>query len=489
MTLRTAGLLCRRLGVVFAAASGVVYLFACSEAPTEPTPPTAACAFTLEASSTAFAFEGGEGTLTVTTQPGCRWTARADSPWVTVVGSGTGSGAGAAAFRVESNASSERRSCLLRVEGASLSLSQDGRAPCDVSLTPASAVHSADAGEAGVSVTAAAHCEWTATSRTAWLRLVSGEQGSGPGQVRYAIERHAGAESRYGALTIGGRELPVEQRGVSCACSVSQDVGHFGAEGGEGRVDVRIPQGCSWSVAGGAPWIRLEGAIDRRGDDSVRFQVDRNPTAEPRSAVMALGQCAHRVNQAGMASSACEYHVVPAEHVLHWHHHGGTIEVTTQAGCGWTVAIDASWISIAPPASRSGAGTVSFTVMAPFTEDATRSAPVMVRWPAATEGQNVWVRHEGCRYGVNPQAAMFLPSGGTGRVDVVEQAISWSCPIPCAWTAEPDVPWIRIRSGSPNSGSNPFTFEVEPSNQVTDRFGFIRVGNARVIVQQRGGGE
>jgi hypothetical protein len=62
-----------------------------------------------------------------------------------------------------------------------------------------------------ISVTAAPGCSWTAVSNNAWIRITSGNFGTGNGAVLIDIDEYGGATQRSGSLTIAGQLVRVTQ--------------------------------------------------------------------------------------------------------------------------------------------------------------------------------------------------------------------------------------------------------------------------------------
>src|ERR1051325_8775350 len=84
----------------------------------------AACRFDISSSSQTFDESGGTARITVTTLAGCAWTARADSPWVTVTSGSTGTGSGAVTFTVAAN-TGDARSASLAIADRTIRITQD----------------------------------------------------------------------------------------------------------------------------------------------------------------------------------------------------------------------------------------------------------------------------------------------------------------------------------------------------------------------------
>ena len=211
------------------------------------------------------------------------------------------------------------------------------------------------------------------------------------------------------------------------------------------------------------------------GPGAIDYELASYSGTAQRETRIVVGDRSAIVRQDPPSAQACSYAVDPTTATLHWH--GGTVDVkvTTDGRCTWTAASGGSWIQLATPGAGTGSATITANVGS-FTDDATRSAPIEVRWPTATAGQNVHITQEGCRYAITGDKSVTFPAaGGQAYAYVIEQAISINCNVPCQWTAEATVPWIRILSGSPGAGYDRFSYEVLPNTTGTTRSGAIRV--------------
>lgn len=122
--------------------------------------------------------------------------------------------------------------------------------------------------------------------------------------------------------------------------------------------------------------------------------------------------------------------------------------------------------------------------------DAPRSGVVMIRWPAATAGQNLQIAQAGCYYAVSRETFSFTAAGGTDRFDVVTFSDPNTCggatQDACVWTAQSSVSWITVTSSMPRSGDNPVSFSVAANEGTTSRTGTITVRNKTVRITQAG---
>lgn len=83
----------------------------------------ASCTYTLSASSQAFPWSGGSGSVSLTCPSGCTWTASSDAAWV-VLGSNGGSGSATIAFTVVKNSTTAARTATLTIGGLTYTVTE-----------------------------------------------------------------------------------------------------------------------------------------------------------------------------------------------------------------------------------------------------------------------------------------------------------------------------------------------------------------------------
>ena len=84
------------------------------------------CSFSITPTSRSFPAEGGTGTVTVTTQAGCNWTAVSNSAFITITSGASGSGSGTVTYSVAARILSTPRNGSLTIAGLTHSVSQAG---------------------------------------------------------------------------------------------------------------------------------------------------------------------------------------------------------------------------------------------------------------------------------------------------------------------------------------------------------------------------
>jgi hypothetical protein len=233
---------------------------------------------------------GGSGTLTVTVERECAWSARSESPWISLTG-GQGQGPATITFSVQPNPDASTRRGSVAVEQEKIEIAQDA-APCRYGVSPASADMAAAGGTASIGISAPGGCPWTAQSAVAWLSLdPQNGQGSGTVQVTAAAN---GPAARSGNVTIAGAAVQVRQAAgagppsppsppsppappPSQGCQFTLKPTRLEAKAKSDHYDVEVKarEGCAWTASSPVEWVTVErGRGD--GDGKVRLEVDEN---------------------------------------------------------------------------------------------------------------------------------------------------------------------------------------------------------------------
>lgn len=196
--------------------------------------PPQSCTYSISPTSQNLGSSGGSGTINVSTQTGCSWTASESLSWVSITSGSSGSGSGTVRFNVSSNGSSSSRSGTIQVAGKTFSITQDGTTSCSYSISPTSKSFSASGGTGTVSVSTTSGCSWTAGSNTSWITVTSGSSGNGSGTVGYRVSSNTSTSQRSGSMTIAGKNFSVTQSGASGGGSESYLVAGMAHAGGAG---------------------------------------------------------------------------------------------------------------------------------------------------------------------------------------------------------------------------------------------------------------
>jgi hypothetical protein len=320
---------------------------------------------------------GGTGTLTVTTNPECAWTATSGAPWISLSPS-SGQGNAAVELRVTPNEGSTQRDGNITVNSEQVRVSQ--RAPCRFELAPATHRMAAAGGTGRVTVSTTSDCAWTATSDVTWIAVATPVSGTGNGAVTFTVAPN-GDNDRSGNIVIGGQRSTVIQAAVvapptpptpptpgptpptppapspSCSYTISSAGQSVAVAGGAGSVAVSTQAGCPWGAASSASWITVTSGASGAGNGSVAFTVGGN-TGGARTGSLTIAGHAFTVTQA-----ACVYTLSKTQEQARANEGSASVGVSpTTSTCAWTATSNSSWLIIQSGSSGTGNGQVTYHI-------------------------------------------------------------------------------------------------------------------------------
>ena len=423
------------------------------------------CGVQAQAEKLSFTFDGGAGTMRVTTNRECTWSAQSEAPWVTLTPPMSGQGDGTVQFTVSANGLPSSRAAAIKVEDQRLQVSQEGK-PCGFRLSSTLETVEAAGGDRTVQVTTTtAQCAWTATSDVSWITIVSGRQGDDSGPVTFHVDPLSGPQ-RTGTLTIAGQALQVQQ-GAGCSYSVSTDAVNVGAAGGPSDIAVSAPVGCAWTAQSGVPWITLVRGATGSGPGVVTLQIAATDGPTRTGTVTVAGRVV-TVTQ----SPGCSFTIDPSTYAAPAAASTSATTVHAAAGCAWTAAASAGWIVITAGQNGNGTGDVRFSVAQ--NTGAARVGTISIA------GQTMSVNQaSGCAVTVTPPSVSVGAAASASTVQVTTAQ-------GCTWSATSGVPWIAIGDVSSGNGNGQVPFAVE-ANSGPARQGTLSIGGRTVTVAQASG--
>lgn len=157
------------------------------------------------------------------------------------------------------------------------------------------------------------------------------------------------------------------------AASIFPTSQSFSASGGTGNVSVSHQAGCAWRVTGTPSWMTITSGSSGRGNGSVTYSIAAN-TGYTRGVTPRIANNNFTVSQAGNPCSLTPS-ISPASQSFTASGGTGSVAVSHQTGCAWTVTGAPSWMTITAGSSGSGNGSVTYSVSANtgFTRSATVS--------------------------------------------------------------------------------------------------------------------
>ena len=437
-----------------------------SSTQTVTAPSTVKCPVTATATPASFSAAGGSGSVAVSTNRECQWTAAPSGAWIQLGSSTSGQGDGSVGFTVQSNIDPAQRRGGITVGDQQVAIVQEA-APCLFVVAPLSDTVSPSGERRTVKVTASStQCAWTARSDTDWVSIVTGTQGTGNGEVVYEAASTDGP-TRIGLLIVAGQTVTVRQ-GQGCSTSIAPASQSVGASGGSGTVVVTTAPGCSWSAQSNASWIAITSGQSGAGPGTVAFSVGawNGPT---RTGTFAIDGHPFTVTQ----TAGCSFTIDPSSQSVPPAGGSGAVNVHTAAGCEWNVSSSAAWITITSGTTGSGEGRVQFTASA--NSGPQRSGTLTVAGRSFTVSQD-----SGCSFSLTSSSSPVIDaSGGTGSVNVIAGA-------GCTWTATSDSPWVRITQGSSGNGPGEVRFSVDQNGSAAQRTATLTIAGRAYTVTQAG---
>jgi len=97
-----------------------------------------ACTYSVSPTSQSSAPEGGTGTVNVTTQSGCSWTAVSNGSWLVITSNSSVTGNGTVNYSALSNSSTSMRTGTLTIAGQSVTITQNGMASYTITASAGS---------------------------------------------------------------------------------------------------------------------------------------------------------------------------------------------------------------------------------------------------------------------------------------------------------------------------------------------------------------
>ena len=433
---------------------------------------TNSCTCTLSPTNGSYGVDGGSGIIGVSTSTtDCVWAASCDAEWVTITAptNQPSTGPGTVGYSVAPNCSANSRTATLSVNDQTFTVTQAG-----ATISPTSAYFDSDGGLGAVALTTGANCSWTAVSQYNWVTFPNGASGTGPATVAYAVAANTDCNPRTNTLTIAGFSFTIIQAGATEDYTIRPTSAIYSATGGSGSVNVTASsQGCQWFAVSLTNWITVTSGGSGTGDGTVNYAVAANASCSPRTGQLSIAGNTFTVTQAGGDANftidppGAEYGFAAAL---------GSVDV--QAGytdCVWSASSDLAWVTILPPASGAGNGTVNYFVAANASVIPRSGYITVAGLPFAISQDGVSI----CTYMVSPSTATCNAGTNGGTVSVTTSN-------GCHWAAAPNASWLSISSGNSGTGNGTVGYLVAANTTTNWRNGTLTVAGRTVTVNQAG---
>ncbi|MFN0140176.1 MAG: BACON domain-containing protein [Pyrinomonadaceae bacterium] len=170
---------------------------------------------------------------------------------------------------------------------------RDDAGGCVTSLQLSENVFEWEGGEGSFSVLAPSNCNWTASSSSPWLSLLTGQSGTGNGTVTYFVAKNGSYDLREANISVDMLTHRVRQsRKAQLHCILSFNPANptIPAIGGNGTINVMGSDKCAWQAVSDSPWLTITSSPFGRGNGSITFSVATNFGAQTRQAAISFGR-------------------------------------------------------------------------------------------------------------------------------------------------------------------------------------------------------
>ena len=270
------------------------------------------CSYAVNPTSLSLGTAAQGAQIAVVAGTGCAWTLQNSVPWLTA-STASGAGNGTVTLTPQANTVATARTGTLTIAGQTVTVTQAG-VPCMYTAIPASLNLTATAQTAQVELGAGTGCNWTARTSAPWLTVTPATGTAGATLTVGVSANNTVANSRTGAITIGGLTIPVAQAGAvevpapppppvdPCAgIRLQRDGDQMPANGlsGESSVAVLADSVCRWSSQSTVPWLTVTGGGSATGNGTLTYAVQANPDPQLRIGSITVAGKAFTVTQQG----------------------------------------------------------------------------------------------------------------------------------------------------------------------------------------------
>jgi Viral BACON domain/Putative binding domain, N-terminal len=146
---------------------------------------------------------------------------------------------------------------------------------------------------------------------------------------------------------------------AKCQITAASSRAAFGAAGGTGAVTVSADRDCEWGMQPAVTWIAVDGPVSGQGAATVNFRVSANGEPNTRKGAIVVAGSSVEITQ---DAAPCRYALDRSAASMGADGGSLTVSVATIAGCAWSVAADAAWMSIKTVRDGNGSGSTQIAV-------------------------------------------------------------------------------------------------------------------------------
>lgn len=430
------------------------------------------CSYLLNPTSQSFTASGGTGSVAVTANSGCVWTASSNAGWITITSGGSGNGNGTVNYSVAANTGAAREGTMI-IAGQAFTVTQ-GCADTVISAQPASlAVCTGAAASFSVTATGAG------TLGFQWRKNgvnIAGATGSSY-NIPVATANDAGT---YTVVVTGA----CDSRTSNAATLTVNTPPSVTAQPGNQTVTLGATATFT-AAASGSPAPSVQWQVSTDGFNFINIPGATSATLTLNN--VTLGQngnryravftnlCNSATSNAATLTVNCPTIAIAPDALPNGSTGAAYSQTLTASGgvAAYRFSISAGVLPAGLNLSTAGilsgtpvqGGTFNFTVTA---TDANNCS-----------GSRAYTLIIGCVFDIAPRSQSFTASGGADSVSVTTGNS-------CGWAAISNAAWITINGAASGSGNGTVNYSVASNSDTSQRTGTMTIAGLTFTVTQSG---
>jgi hypothetical protein len=253
---------------------------------------------------------------------------------------------------------------------------------------------------------------------------------------------------------------------MASAATISPSSASFTSVAASDTVSVTHVAGCTWRATGAPAWLTITSGAQGSGSGTVSYSVADNAGAA-RTATLNIANNAFTVSQD--ANPCLTATLNPTSQDFAPAGGTSTVNLSTGAGCAWSVTGAPTWMTITT--GGSGPAAIAFTVAQNL--GAARNATPIIAGASFSVTQSAGPCVPSPT--ISPTVRTIVAAGGTSTVVV-------TAPAGCPWTVVALPPWITMSTSGTGNATLVFTVQANPN--ATTRSAFFAVAGKTFTVQQ-----
>ena len=424
----------------------------------------------INPTSRSFAKEAGGGSVLVEADPIVGWTASTTAPWITLNSSQTnGTGDGTVSYVVSANTTADSRIGEVYIGDKVHSVNQSGYV---AQISPAETNLNYSVQTCQVSVAVQAGVSWTSVSNAPWIRVVSGQSGTGNGTTAFAVSANTNLETRIGTLRIAGQDYTVNQFGVPTI--VTPAITNVPQVGGSFSFTVFALASTTWAATTNAPWVHLLTSPYGTGNVIMAGFTDSNPSYLQRTGIVEVSGARCVVVQQGVANPV--FSINPSNATAVSTGAFGYVVISATPDAPWSARSLTGWLILGAQTNGAGDGMISYVASV---NNSIYSRTGTVAFTAPGSAVNHTVVQAGHVGVLSPTSQQFTANGGSASTELTINSM-------CSWTSVVQNAWIQITANNNGVGSRQISYTVAQNNAVYSRTGVVQIAGQPLTVSQSG---